>query len=260
MSDDPDDLVRRLLDAGASEAPSEAGRARALGALGLADVVPPGGGSGNGSAGGGSSSAAGSAVKASGAAMAAKLVAGCAVVGVAILLWRWTAAPPPPAPSSPAPSPLASTMASVTASAAIPEPAAPPSPSVTASAETVAARAPIAAPSASAVRLHPVASSSAVAPVDVPPRGDDLAGEIARLDAARKALRAGDTARALSSLDEYAKAYPNGSLASEALVVRVDALIRAGRKDEAERVARPYIAAHPQDLVTRRLRALLGEN
>src|SRR5690606_26967779 len=57
--------------------------------------------------------------------------------------------------------------------------------------------------------------------------------EVALLDRARSAVRAGHPADALTRLDEHSARFPKGSLALEAQVLRVQALAAAGRTEEA---------------------------
>jgi TolA-binding protein len=73
----------------------------------------------------------------------------------------------------------------------------------------------------------------------------DLRGEIALVDAARSAIRAGTPDRALSLLDHYRHSYPRGEFAPEAAVLRIEAAAAAGRGPEARRLARAFLAQHP---------------
>jgi hypothetical protein len=92
-----------------------------------------------------------------------------------------------------------------------------------------------AAPSAAPVRMEPQAASNSSAPSAAPSssagaRPSQLAAELALLDEARSALRAGDAARARRELDRYAREIPHGQLAREAAMLRaeVDAALDAG--------------------------------
>ena len=96
---------------------------------------------------------------------------------------------------------------------------------------------------------EPVATEPAPAPVRAPrrsslervaptsdPRVEDadvLAKEASLLEAARAALTV-DPTRALALLDRYGQEFPRGQLAAERNVLRVDALRRLGRVDEAQ--------------------------
>lgn len=71
-------------------------------------------------------------------------------------------------------------------------------------------------------------------PVALEPAEDDLIrAELALLQRAREALRAGDPDRTLSLLDDHAKRFPDSTLARERDRTRVTALCRAGRSDDA---------------------------
>lgn len=90
-------------------------------------------------------------------------------------------------------------------------------------------------------------------PVDAP----SLDEEIAWLEPARRSLRAKDGGQALKALD---RATPHVRLlASEAALLRVEALLLVGRRAEAERLARPFLDRHAQSPHAERLRRLLGE-
>ena len=64
-----------------------------------------------------------------------------------------------------------------------------------------------------------------------PAASSSLAAELALLDEARAALRAGDPARALSLLDRYGREIPRGQLTREAAMLRAEAraAVDAGR-------------------------------
>jgi hypothetical protein len=65
-------------------------------------------------------------------------------------------------------------------------------------------------------------------------------------------------ASALAGCVEHEKTYPIGTLAEEREVIAVDALIRLGRRPEAEARAKRFRLAHPGSGYVRRLDALLG--
>ncbi|MEZ4219339.1 MAG: hypothetical protein R3B13_00330 [Polyangiaceae bacterium] len=65
-----------------------------------------------------------------------------------------------------------------------------------------------------------------------------LAEETRLIGDATRLERAGDALGALQALDSYARRFPQGTLGPEAAVVRVRALVRAGRKAEAQAIAR----------------------
>jgi TolA-binding protein len=121
---------------------------------------------------------------------------------------RVPAAPPEPSPVRPAP--LSPASSSVPVAPALAAAAGPPAPASTGGGETASA------PSRS--------------------RGDEAAppGETRRLAQAFHALRVdGDAAAALAALDRYAQRFPNGTLAPEARIARVEALLALGRTGDA---------------------------
>lgn len=82
--------------------------------------------------------------------------------------------------------------------------------------------------------------------------------ELGTLEQARRALAAGEPARALSLLDAYSASYPRGSMGPEATVLRVEALVRAGDPSAAARLGNAFLASNPQSPYAGRVRALLG--
>jgi hypothetical protein len=94
-------------------------------------------------------------------------------------------------------------------------------------------------------RAAPAASAKA-------PRA--LGAELALLNEARSHLSAGDAARALQVLSRYAEA-PNGSLHAEATLLRMEALVAAGRGGEAAALSREFIARYPESPLVDRARS-----
>lgn len=214
-----DEIAGQLFQAGRAEPVPPEARARALEAIGSpqAPAAPAGG--------------LPALVKWGGVALLA-LGAGAA--------WLATRQPPAPPASPPAPRAVATREA-------------PPPPSPSASAAT-----PALAPAVTAAPSERAPSPSVARRVTAPPgSADALAEELKALDRARSALRAGDAAGALQELARYDRAYPRGALRSEALMVRVEALVRSGRKTEAEKLAEPILTANPDGLAARRLKGLL---
>jgi hypothetical protein len=84
----------------------------------------------------------------------------------------------------------------------------------------------------------------------------DLADQNWLFQQAMQARRAGNDARALTLLDQLFARYPHTLLAQEARVERFRALGRLGRKDEASREARRYLAEHPGGFATDEARSL----
>jgi outer membrane protein assembly factor BamD (BamD/ComL family) len=76
------------------------------------------------------------------------------------------------------------------------------------------------------------------------------------IDEARAALAT--PTRALALLDSYAQSYPNGRLKQEALVLRVQALVGAGRREQAAALVRKFNSEHPNSPYGQRLHSLLA--
>jgi len=87
-----------------------------------------------------------------------------------------------------------------------------------------------------------------------------IGAELSILEQARAALAAGNPARALSILDEYATRFPHASMAPEAAVLRIEALERAGDAPAARRVADAFLLANPESPYAGRVRSLVGAN
>jgi hypothetical protein len=88
---------------------------------------------------------------------------------------------------------------------------------------------------------------------------DELAQELASVDQARSALRSGNAAAALELVSRYERSYKRPRFAPEASALRIEALIAMGRRAEAARLARVFMANHPGHPLTVRLRGFLGE-
>ncbi len=84
-----------------------------------------------------------------------------------------------------------------------------------------------------------------------------LAAELGALDMARARLASGDPTGALAKLDDYARAYPRGRLVLEAEVIRIDALSRAGQRDQAKKRAEAFLRRHPNSVLATRVRGYL---
>ena len=84
-----------------------------------------------------------------------------------------------------------------------------------------------------------------------------LAAEVALVDRARTLARS-SPGEAMTALEEYARTFPGGTLRDEAAVVRVEALLAAGHRADAERTAQPYLRDRPNTPIARRMTDLLG--
>jgi hypothetical protein len=85
-----------------------------------------------------------------------------------------------------------------------------------------------------------------------------IPAELATLDQARTAMAAGNPGRALAILDDYAMRFPHGSMASEATVLRIEALVKSGNPQGAQRVADSFLKFNPQSPYAARIRSLVG--
>jgi hypothetical protein len=111
----------------------------------------------------------------------------------------------------------------------------------------VAAAAPVAAPKPRVAPVRVVAPAPApvaTAPV-APAATEDQSTLLAR---AWSALSRNDAAEALALLDRDADSHPSGPLSEERDALRVDALRRLGRPDDADRSARAFLAQFPDSI------------
>ena len=88
--------------------------------------------------------------------------------------------------------------------------------------------------------------------------GGRVAEEVAALDRARAHLSAGRAAQALISIQLYERTFPAPVLAEEALALKVEALVRAGRSAEAVTIGDAFLARRPQSPVAARIRRALA--
>lgn len=100
----------------------------------------------------------------------------------------------------------------------------------------------------------PVASSPSAkrAPVRTPPSLDQ---ELACMQRARAALGRGDAAAALAELDRFGRGPGWRQLAVEARLLRIEALARAGRAEEARNLARRFVEQNPNNPLVDRARS-----
>jgi hypothetical protein len=122
-------------------------------------------------------------------------------------------------------------------------PAAPPAPGASAAEHAVPA-----APPSGAIGRLPVARESGE---------HDLSREARALESARELL-ARSPAQALSLLSRHEREFPDGTLAVERELLTVDALLRLGRRSEAEARGRALRGRAPSSLYERRLEKMLG--
>lgn len=87
---------------------------------------------------------------------------------------------------------------------------------------------------------------------------DTLPREVELLDDARGALQRGAASDALTALDRYSREFPRGRLSTEALVLRIDALSRAGRTAEAKSLGERFLSANPSSPHAARIQKAIG--
>jgi outer membrane protein assembly factor BamD (BamD/ComL family) len=86
-----------------------------------------------------------------------------------------------------------------------------------------------------------------------------LAEETAALDEIRAAIEASDAARALELLDRYDRRGEGGNrMSAEAMVLRLEALVRGGHTTKARELARSFIERNPDSPLADRARAILS--
>lgn len=120
---------------------------------------------------------------------------------------------------------------------------------------------------AEALPVHaapPIPAASAPSAMTSPARASggtgstssSLRAELAALDAARSTLASGDSVGALSFLDAYFRTFPRGRLHPEAEVLRMDALAKGGRTDDARRYAQEFLRRHPNSVLAARVQSI----
>jgi hypothetical protein len=82
-----------------------------------------------------------------------------------------------------------------------------------------------------------------------------IAGEVAMLRRAQKALKQGDAEASLAAIDALAAKHPKGALREERLAARVLALCAAGRTSEARAAGQAFLAEAPNSVQASRVRA-----
>jgi hypothetical protein len=80
--------------------------------------------------------------------------------------------------------------------------------------------------------------------------------EAREIASARAAVGRGDNKAALSTLDQYDRAYPTGTLRGESTLLRVQALNNSGQTTEAKRVVEEFTEKNPNHPMTQQLRGL----
>jgi hypothetical protein len=230
------DLERRLLGAASQEEPDPELSRRMAAAIGISTAAA---GAAVGTATVLGPATTGAKAAAGATALPLWIYAGVLVFGVAGVMvgtrvWMSTATSPAASPAAaprvvPAPPPAAT-------------PAAPPAVvAVPAEAE------PLAPEPTPATRRH-------VAGI----KPGDLRDQIAMVDAARAAVKAGAGDHALEILRRYHDRYPTGSFRPEAAALRIEALAKLGRTAEAQSLAERFIAEHGSSPLADRVARVAG--
>jgi hypothetical protein len=116
-------------------------------------------------------------------------------------------------------------------------------------------------------RAHGVAKRPTEAQNVKPPNGDPtraleeppLSAELKSIDGARRALSAHDPGTALDLLAEHDRTFAVPRLAPEATVLRVEALLALGKKSDAIRTAKSFLANDSASAYRDHVRSLLRE-
>ncbi len=87
----------------------------------------------------------------------------------------------------------------------------------------------------------------------------DVAGEIALLNEAQRALASGRADRALQLLDRHAREFPHGSLGEERAAARIIALCALGRETAARAEIAAFVRQSPESPLLERVRAACGK-
>jgi RNA polymerase sigma factor (sigma-70 family) len=236
--DGASDEVRNLLVAAGAEQPSRSSLGRALSAVAAGVAVSAG-----------SATASGAAV---GIGAKVATFAGDVVVRwvMAATVFTTGGAAAVVLLHEPAPKPAPVRVASVVANSAAPSPS-PPARALPPSTPTFRAGPPV-APERAVTHASPPPSASASEPLD------PLAEELSFVDGARGALAAGQPLEALQALDRYDARPSRRGFASEALYLRMRALLALGRGDEARAVAGRLSSSYPNSPQAARARQVLA--
>jgi hypothetical protein len=257
FSDGDDEAAKRLMQAMREERPPEGAAGRALVALGVASSAVLAASSAAGA--GASSAASQTTLWLAAKWLGAGTILGLVATGGAAVLRSSSETgavrlDPPASVEVPVSRPISSAASEPSDPLPAPEPSAEP-PRVGRSSVPVPPDPAIAEPVEPAAPPGP----SPTARFEPPPVEDTLAREVELLDEARKALQRNAPSEALVVLDQFARTYPRGRLSAEAFVVRVDALVRAGRVPEARVLVDRYLSARPSSPHAARLRKLVGQ-
>jgi hypothetical protein len=233
--DGASDEVRSLLTAAGAEQPSSSSLSRTLTALAAGAAV-----------GAGSATASGAAVGAKAASLASDVLVRW-VMATTVLTTGGAAAVAVFHDSAPRAAPASPATARATSAESSHAPPARVIPSIP--------RASVDAPASAEI---PALAASSAPKGSLVTATDPLAGELSLVDGARGALAAGEPLVALRVLDQYDAQSPRRGFASEALYLRMRALLALGRNDEARAVAGRLSSSHPNSPQAARARQVLA--
>ncbi|MFO0598655.1 MAG: hypothetical protein U0228_25335 [Myxococcaceae bacterium] len=117
-------------------------------------------------------------------------------------------------------------------------------------------------PSTPPVDVTPPPTTPEPPPVRPPPstpkaEGDTLEAELALLEPARTALEQKDAAAALTAIARYDAKFARGSMRTEAGLIRLEALLLAGKRADAEALGKKLSSTTDSELVRARIKRLL---
>lgn len=87
---------------------------------------------------------------------------------------------------------------------------------------------------------------------------NELAKQVALVDAARAALASGGAEHALSIVREYQATYPSGTFRPEVAAIKIESLLKVGRKAEARASAERFAATYGSGPLAERVARLAG--
>lgn len=134
------------------------------------------------------------------------------------------------------------------------------SPSVSVNSLPLPAPAPDVAANVAANVTRGRAMAAAPAPVAAAQDPETLENEARLLAEARRAVQRGESEGALALLDEHVQTYPHGFLSGDRAAERIMVLCSLGRREQAVREAKEFLAGRPAGPLTRRVTMSCARN
>lgn len=234
-------LERQLLAAGVSDEPSPAALRRAAAWFSVAVTT---GAVAGGAAAATSPPATWTTVAGLGLGVLGLGTVGVLVVGLALS---------PADPGAAAPGPTLETPA-----APLPTPSATPPPVTATATATATTREEPEEPADAAPPAPTARRAPAAPPADKSAGKGSLPEEVAMVDAARRALGAGNAPLALEILDRHRQEHPRGLLGQEATLLRIEALAVSGQRSAARSLAASFLGRQPRSPHRKRIESLVG--